>query len=143
MDEHENNAASLTAVAERLAAAAEALDQAVARLATHADAQSAELGAKVDRIVAAVDEGVMLRQHLEGRIAELEFANAELKANAAELAARAGRKTLSPAMTALLSKSGVETSALDPATLDKALAGLGVEQRVAVKAEMARAGLIG
>ena len=143
MDEHENNAASLTAVAERLAAAAEALDQAVARLAAHADAQNAELGAKVDRIVAAVDEGVMLRQHLEGRIAELEFANAELKANAAELAARAGRKTLSPAMTALLSKSGVETSTLDPATLDKALAGLGVEQRVAVKAEMARAGLIG
>lgn len=143
MDEHENNAASLTAVAERLAAAAEALDQAVARLAAHADAQSAELDAKVDRIVAAVDEGAVLRQHLEGRIAELERANAELKASAADLAARAGRKTLSPAMTALLSKSGVETSALDPATLDKALAGLGVEQRVAVKAEMARAGLIG
>jgi hypothetical protein len=136
MDEHENNSGPLAGIAERLAAAAEALDQAVARLAAHAEAQTAELGAKVDRIVAAVDEGAALRLHLEGRIAELERANSDL-------AARAGRKTLSPAMTALLAKSGVETSALDPATLDKALAGLSVEQRVAVKAEMARAGLIG
>jgi predicted nucleic acid-binding Zn-ribbon protein len=141
MDEHENNA--LEAIAGRLAAAAEALDQAVARLAASAEARDADLGAKVDRIVAAVDEGAALRQHLETRIAELERTNAELQASAADLAARAGRKTLSPAMTALLAKSGVETSTLDPATLDKALAGLSVEQRVAVKAEMARAGLIG
>ena len=143
MDEHENRAEPLAQIAERLAAAAEALDQAVSRLAAHAEAQNNDLSLKVDRIVAAVDEGAAVRQQLEARIAELEQTNADLKANAAELAARAGRKTLSPAMTALLSKSGVETSSLDPATLDKALAGLSVEQRVAVKAEMARAGLIG
>jgi hypothetical protein len=143
MDGHENRAEPLVMIAERLVAAAEALDQAVIRLTAHAESQNNELGAKVDRIVAAIDEGAALRQQLEARIAELESTNADLKANAAELAARAGRKTLSPAMTALLSKSGVEASSLDPAVLDKALAALSIEQRVAVKAEMARAGLIG
>jgi len=145
MDEHETNGvAALAGIGERLAAAAEALDRAAGKLSAHVESQGANLNVKIDRIVAAVDEGTLLREQLQARIAELEQANADLKANAADLAARAGRKTLSPAMTALLAKSGVETSpAVDAATLDKALSALSVEQRVAVKAEMARAGLIG
>ena len=76
---------------------------------------------------------------LTERIAELEKANNDLKGQAARLT----RKTLSPLVTALLSKSSVEVGdKLDPAMLDKTLQSLSVEQRIAVKAEMARAGMI-
>ena len=133
----------LSATAERLANAAETLDRVLGRL----DAQQEALNAKVDLIVAAVEEppgGETLHplepaQRLETRLAELEKANQELRAQAARMA----RKTLSPLVTALLSKSGAEAGErLDPAVLDKTLQALSVEQRIAVKAEMARAGMI-
>jgi len=132
----------LVATAERLASAAETLDRVLERL----DAQQEALNAKVDRIVAAVEEHPVRlssddrSQKLENRVAELEKTNNELKAQAARMA----RKTLSPLVTALLSKNQADVGdKLDPAVLDKALQSLSVEQRIAVKAEMARAGMIG
>ena len=131
----------LVATAERLAGAAETLDRVLGRL----DAQQEALNAKVDRIVAAVEEHPIhaalhdtdRSQKLEDRVAELEKTNNELKAQAARMA----RKTLSPLVTALLSKSNTDVGdKLDPAILDKTLQSLSVEQRIAVKAEMARAG---
>jgi predicted RNase H-like nuclease (RuvC/YqgF family) len=131
----------LAATAERLANAAETLD----RVLTKLDSQQEALNAKVDRIVAAVEErpvgdGDSGRSHrLEQRVAELEKANTELRAQAARMT----RKTLSPLVTAVLSKSGAEPGdKLDSAVLDKTLQSLSVEQRIAVKAEMARAGMI-
>ncbi len=133
----------LTNAATRLANAAEALENALARI----DAHNLELTAKVDRIVAAIDDyhpsstgqggAPAETAELKSRIAELEHANADLKAQAT----RATRKTLSPLATAILSKNEVAEGA-GSAVLDKALASLSVEQRMAVKAEMARAGLI-
>jgi predicted RNase H-like nuclease (RuvC/YqgF family) len=138
---NEDMATQLAATAERLANAAETLDRVLGRL----DAQQEALNAKVDRIVAAVEEQPTNyidsgRSHkLEQRVAELEKANADLKAQAARMT----RKTLSPLVTALLNKTGAETGdRFDPATLDKTLQSLSVEQRIAVKAEMARAGMI-
>ncbi len=128
--------AQLTASAQQLAAAAEALENALSRF----DAQHQELNAKVDRIVAAIEEtrpDAPDTTQLQSRIAELERANAELKAQAARLA----RKTLPPLVTALLAKNACDDG-LDAAALDKALSTLSVEQRIAVKAEMARAGLL-
>ena len=136
-------AEQLTATAERLAGAAEALNRVLNRL----DAQQDALNAKVDRIVAAVeeqlsappknnqDEGV---EGLRSRVVELEKANEELKAQSARMA----RKTLPPLVTALLSKNSDSGDKLDASTLDKTLHALSVEQRIAVKAEMARAGMI-
>ena len=55
----------------------------------------------------------------------------------------ARRKTLSPVVTALLAKEGVEGDALiETPIVEKALAGLSIEQRIAVKAELARAGIL-
>ena len=55
----------------------------------------------------------------------------------------ARRKTLSPMVSALLAKEGVEGDALiDRPVIEKALAGLSIEQRIAVKAELARAGIL-
>ncbi len=138
-------AQQLLATAERLASAAETLDRVLEKI----DAQQAALNAKVDRIAAAVEErvsetsetadGTNWPRKLTERIAELEKANNDLKGQAARLT----RKTLSPLVTALLSKGSVEVGdKLDPAMLDKTLQSLSVEQRIAVKAEMARAGMI-
>ena len=135
----------LTTAATRLAAAAEALEN----VATRFDAQHQELNAKVDRIVAAIDDTIAVRiepdvpgdpaetTELRSRVAELEHANQELKAQAARLS----RKTLSPLVSALLSKNNAD-DAPDSAALDKALGSLSLAQRIAVKAEMARAGLL-
>jgi predicted RNase H-like nuclease (RuvC/YqgF family) len=138
---NENMMTQLAATAERLANAAETLDRVLEKL----DSQQEALNAKVDRIVAAVEERSPSdtdpdgARKLEQRLAELEKANTELKAQAVRMA----RKTLSPLVTALLSKSGAEAGdRLDPALIDKTLQSLSVEQRIAVKAEMARAGMI-
>ena len=45
-------------------------------------------------------------------------------------------------VTALLAKEGVEGDALIEPDVEKALAGLSIEQRIAVKAELARAGIL-
>jgi len=133
----------LTATAERLANAAESLDRVLGRL----DAQQEALNTKVDRIVAAVEERpyeLAAREdgarQLQDRVAELEKSNSDLKAQAARMA----RKTLPPLVSAILAKSCDETGneKLDKAVLDKTLQSLSVEQRIAVKSELARAGII-
>ena len=125
----------------RLAAAAESLEQALTRLDSGRDS----LSTKVERIIAAVEDhgsGDQRIAQLESRIAELERNNSDLKAQASR-AASSGRKTLPPLVTAILAKHGLESSErVDLATLDKTLAPLSVEQRMAVKAQMARAGII-
>lgn len=134
----------LITTSERLAQAAETLSATLTRL----DAQHDELAAKIERIIAAVEsdagEEAEARKALEARVIELERANTDLKAQAERRASIvAARKTLPPLVTALLAKTGVEPEEkLDPATLDKTLASLSVEQRIAVKGQMARAGLI-
>jgi predicted RNase H-like nuclease (RuvC/YqgF family) len=134
----------MTAAAERLAAATETLDRVLGKL----DAQQEMLNAKVDRIVAAVEENMTHATEreqveasaadLQGRVAELEKSNADLKAQASRMA----RKTLSPVVAALIAKNEIEGERLDPAMLNKTLAALSVEQRIAVKSELARAGMI-
>lgn len=129
----------LTSTAERLASAAEALNRVLDRL----DAQQEALNAKVDRIVAAVEERNDVvpandSAALQSRVAELEKTNQELKAQSARMA----RKTLPPLVSALLGKNSDNADQMDSAALDKTLQALSVEQRIAVKAEMARAGMI-
>jgi uncharacterized protein (DUF3084 family) len=130
----------LAAAADRLANAAETLDRVLGKL----DAQHDAMNAKVDRIVAAVEErGTDINaggpHELERRVAELEKANTDLKAQVVRLT----RKTLSPFVSALLSKNNAEPGEkLEAGALDKTLQTLSVEQRIAVKAEMARAGMI-
>jgi|SRR3954462_163347 hypothetical protein len=128
----------LQAAGERFAAAAEAIERTLERLGAHSE--------KIERIVAAVEErgteaDSAARKALEARVAELERANHELKAEAARAGAQ--RKTLPPLVTAILAKTGYEPAErIEPEVLDKTLAALSIEQRMAVKSEMARAGLI-
>lgn len=131
----------LTATADRLATAAEALDRVLGRL----DAQQEALNAKVERIVAAVDEQAPSEpesnettRELQSRVAELERSNSDLKAQAARMA----RKTLPPMVSAILAKNDLGGEKIEKGVLDKTLQSLSVEQRIAVKAELARAGMI-
>ena len=75
---------------------------------------------------------------MQQRVVELEKSNADLKAQASRMA----RKTISPVVSALIGKNEIEGERMDPAVLNKTLAALSVEQRIAVKAELARAGMI-
>src|SRR5690348_1013887 len=132
----------LMASAEKLASAAESIERAVSRL----DAHQEGLMTKVDRIIAAIDEQAMPAKGdsaetkaAQQRIAELEQANAELNAQAERLS----RKTLSPLASSLVAKTCAgEGERLDRDALDQSLKSLSVDQRIAVKAEMARAGLL-
>ena len=131
----------LMATAERLATAAESLDRVLGRLDTQQDA----LNAKVDRIAAAVDErapyepeGNEATRQLQERVAELEKSNSDMKAQAARMV----RKTLPPMVSAVLAKGEVGEGKIEKGALEKTLQSLSVEQRIAVKAELARAGMI-
>ncbi|HEX3821676.1 MAG TPA: hypothetical protein VHW45_15185, partial [Candidatus Sulfotelmatobacter sp.] len=66
--------------------------------------------------------------------------NSDLKAQSARMI----RKTLPPMVSAVLAKSGVDggSEKIEKGALDRSLQSLSVEQRIAVKAELARAGMI-
>ena len=128
-----------TDIAGKLAEATQAMADALHNI----NAQFESLHAKIDRIVAAVDEDAMPTSgedaSLREKLASTEKANHDLKAQAE----RARRKTLSPLVTTLLAKEGVDGDALiEGPVVEKALSGLSIEQRIAVKAELARAGVL-
>ena len=130
------------ATVERLAAAAGLLEQAVERLAQRQSDFALDAEASIGRIVATV-EG-RREVELEQKLAAAEAQIAELKA-AANVPATVtyGRKTVPVAMVDLLAKQGVMMESMEAGTLDAALVSLSVEQRIAVKAQLMRAGLLG
>ncbi|PSH05008.1 MAG: hypothetical protein CXZ00_04510 [Acidobacteria bacterium] len=126
--------------AARLSSAAQALECVIGKL----EAQYAALNQKIDRIIATVEkftaeesrEAAVSASAQAEQVSKLEKENRELRQ-------RVGRKTLVPVVSSLLAKSGVgEGVQVEAGTLDKALGALTVEQRIAVKAELARAGMI-
>lgn len=121
--------------AERLEAAAERLEKTVTWLEEH----QAGMTGDVAKIVATVDTDIRHRE-LERKLEEAERQIVELKAQAA---AANGRKTVPVATMQLLAKQGIgSVDGLEAGSLDTALAGLSLEQRVAVKAQLIRAGAL-
>lgn len=121
----------------RLEAVAAALEDAAARLTERQVALAAEAQEHVGRIVATVESQRELE--LERRLAEAEAKLVELTASAAPAS---GRKTMSTGMATMLAKQGVVVDSMEAGALDGALASLSIEQRIAVKAELLRAGLL-
>jgi hypothetical protein len=130
---------------ERLEAVAEALEQAASRLTERQVALGAEAEEHVGRIVATVESA--REAELERRLAEAEAKIVELTASAAPLSS--GRKTLPMGMASMLAKQGVTLelgasgASIEAGALDGALSTLSIEQRIAVKSELRRAGLLG
>jgi cell division protein ZapA (FtsZ GTPase activity inhibitor) len=126
---------------ERLQAAAERLEKTVAWL----EERQASMSGEVARIVATVDASVDARQReLERKLEEAEQQIAELKAQSAAAASQSsGRRTLPAATALLLAKQGIgSVEGMEAGSLDAALTGLSLEQRVAVKSQLARAGAL-
>ncbi len=130
---------------EHLAAALGALEGAATRLERAGEAQSGEVG----KITAAIEsEGSRRERELEERLREAEQEVAALRAAAVPVAtaapasvAASTRKTLPTATVQLLAKQGIEAGeSVDVRQLDAALVGMPVEQRIAVKSQMIRAG---
>lgn len=134
---------TLSANLERLAAAAMALESSAMRMEQYGDAQRGE----VAKITAAVEgnlETSRREMELERRLAEAEGRLAALQAQGERTEPKvAARKTLPAATVQLLAKQGIDASdTMDVQSLDAALAGLSVEQRIAVKSQMLRTGTL-
>jgi len=122
--------AKLTA---RLAAAVELLESALLDRTAPQPGIAASAGESVGPIVAMV-EGTSREAELARKLAEAEKTIAELRASSAP---REGRRTLP---VSLVAKQ--DAAAPEPAALDAALASLSLEQRIAVKAQLLRSGLV-
>ena len=125
---------------EKLSAAVSLLERAIASL----EQRDAAMTGDVQRIVAAVEQGAEISQReleLERKLAAAEQQIAELSAQGTKPAA--ARKTLPASTTQLLAKGGITSlESIEAGALDAALTGLSLEQRIAVKAQLMRAGAL-
>jgi len=121
-------------VVERLEAAAGLLEKALHWL----DEKQGALSGEVERISATVEQS-RREAELSEKLAAVEQELAELKA-AAQPAVTPVRRTLPAATSELLAKRGIGDGPVDVRALDTALNGLSLEQRIAVKTQLQRAG---
>ncbi len=124
-------------IAERLEAATTLLERTLNWLEERQGALSGE----VERISATVEQS---RRELElaEKLAAAEKELSELKASAATSVLNPLRRTLPAATSEMLAKHGIGDGPVNVRTLDAALAGLSLEQRIAVKTQLQRAGAI-
>lgn len=127
--ENENNQ-----IMERLEAATSFLERTLALLETRQG--------EVDKISATVEQGRREAELVE-KLAAAEREIAELKAGAGEPAQNLLRRTIPASTSEMLAKHGIGDGPVDVRTLDAALSGLSLEQRIAVKTQLQRAGAIG
>ncbi|MGD0729803.1 MAG: hypothetical protein ABR956_00965 [Terracidiphilus sp.] len=124
-------------ITERLEAATTLLEKTLNWLEERQGALSGE----VERISATVDQS-RREAELTEKLAEAERELGELKAAAAATVANPLRRTVPAATSEMLAKHGIGEGPVDVRTLDAALAGLSLEQRIAVKSQLLRAGAI-
>ena len=127
-------------VAERLEAATNLLHKTLDCLEERMAAASA-LSGEIERISATVEQN-RREEDLAARLAATERELAELKAAASPAPLHPARKTVPAATSEMLAKHGIAEGPVDVRTLDAALAGLSLEQRIAVKTQLLRAGAI-
>ncbi len=124
-------------MAARLEAATNLLEHALSRFEERQSAMAGE----VERISATIDQS-RREAELAEKLAAAERELAEVKAASAQSVLNPLRKTVPAATTEMLAKHGIGEGPVDVRTLDAALAGLSLEQRIAVKSQLLRAGAI-
>lgn len=122
-------------IAERLEAATTLLERTLSWL------EERQGAGEVARISATVEQG-RREVELAEKLAAAEREVVELKAAAAPTVLNTLRRTIPAATSEMLAKHGVGEGPVDVRTLDAALAGLSLEQRIAVKSQLLRAGAI-
>ena len=123
---------------ERLEAATTLLERTLSWLEERA---ASALTGEVEKISATVEQS-RARSRTGEKLAATEKELAELKAAAAQTLLNPLRKTVPAATSEMLAKHGIGDGPVDVRTLDAALAGLSLEQRIAVKSQLLRAGAI-
>ena len=125
-------------IVERLEAAAALLERTLSYLEERVASANA-LAGDVERISATVEQS-RREAELAEKLAAAERELAEVKAG--QNALNPLRKTLPTATSEMLAKHGIGEGPVDVRTLDAALAGLSLEQRIAVKTQLLRSGAI-
>jgi hypothetical protein len=125
---------------ERLEAAATLLERTLGWL----EERQQMLSCEVEKISATV-ETTRREEELVSKLATVERELAHLKASASgneslPKGLQPLRRTLPTATVEMLAKHGLGEGAVDMQTLDAALVGLSLEQRIAVKSQLRRAG---
>jgi hypothetical protein len=135
---------SLEQLAVRMEAAASLFERTIALLEERESARSGD----VQKIVAAIETNqpgtreAELQRKLEA--AEQQIAELKAQIGKAEPPAQSARKTVPASTAQFLAKQGISTlESVEAGTLDAALTGLSLEQRIAVKAQLLRAGIAG
>jgi septal ring factor EnvC (AmiA/AmiB activator) len=124
-------------IAGRLEAATSLLERTLSWL----EERQGALTGEVERISATVEQS-RREAELTEKLASVERELSELKAGAAQNVLTPLRRTLPSTTSEMLAKHGIGEGPVDVRTLDTALAGLSLEQRIAVKSQLLRAGAI-
>jgi uncharacterized protein involved in exopolysaccharide biosynthesis len=124
-------------IVERLEAATNALEKTLNWLEERQGALSGE----VERITATVEQS-RRETELTEKLAAVERELAEVKAATAQNVLSPLRRTMPAATAEMLAKHGIGDGPVDVRALDAALSGLSLEQRIAVKTQLLRAGAI-
>ena len=128
---------------ERVEARLEAAAALVERAAALIEQQESERTGEVRKIVAAVETSreTELQKKLEA--AEAQIAELRAQIEAREEAPKSARRTVPASTAQFLAKQGIASlESLEAGALDAALNGLSLEQRIAVKAQLLRAGAV-
>jgi ATP-dependent Lon protease len=124
-------------IAERLEAATTLLERTLGWL----EERQGVLSGEVEKISATVEQS-RRETELAEKLAAVERELAEVKAAAAPNVMNPLRRTMPAATAELLAKHGVGDGPVGVHALDAALSGLSLEQRIAVKTQLLRAGAI-
>jgi hypothetical protein len=122
-------------IMERLEAATSLMERTIALL------EEQQSAGEVERISATVEQSKR-EAELAEKLASAEREITELKAGAAQNGISPLRRTVPATTSEMLAKHGINEGPVDVRTLDAALAGLSLEQRIAVKSQLLRAGAI-
>lgn len=122
-------------IMERIDAAAILLERTIALL------EERQGTGEIEKISATVEQS-RREAELTEKLAAAEREIADLKASSAQSVLTPVRKTVPATASEMLAKHGIAEGPVDVRTLDAALAGLSLEQRIAVKSQLLRAGAI-
>ena len=129
------------ALMDRLDTVVALLERAVASIEDKAAVMTAASD-EVNRISATIEQS-QREAELADKLSAAQREIAQLQAGLTNSPAPAQRKTVPAATSEMLAKHGIQEAPVDVRMLDAALAGLSLEQRIAVKSQLLRAGAIG
>lgn len=124
-------------IADRLEAMATRLEEALQQI----ESKPGMLAGQLEHVSATIDQN-QREVELASKLAAAEKEIAELKASSAASSLNPLRRTVPASTTEMLAKHGIGEGPVDVRALDAALAGLSLEQRIAVKSQLLRAGAI-